>query len=444
LKARTVNVTGNNQVKDITQNMGETLIERAGRPTFVFTIAARNYLSQVSVLFDSVRKQCGEIKFCCFVVDGYDADTEIPEVLRNNVFDCRKLGIPGFEEMAFKYYVVEFATALKPYIFNYIFELEEFDSAIYFDPDIKLYSNIKWIEEELRYKSILVTPHLLDYQAYRKNYTGRKPVVDLMLYLYAGTYNLGFAAIKNDSYGQNFTDLWAEILRDQCIHDSTRALCVDQKWADFLSSFFGERLGVIKDAGANVAYWNLHERNLSRGTELDYVVNGSKLKFVHFSGIDINDKDGISAGARWKNISLIDYPEYSELFAAYKDELTKAGFQERRASMPYRYNYFENGLPINMLHRRIYAKLISEGEALNPFSVSGKLYFILNSKNILDQKLHSDSYGSRFILRLLNKLLESKFVFRLLYRLLGSKNYLAFLQTLRGITNLDANIFLIR
>jgi hypothetical protein len=101
-------------------------------------------------------------------------------------------------------------------------------------------------------------------------------------------------------------------------------------------------------------------------------------------------------------------------------------------------------LPINMLHRRIYAKLISEGEVLNPFSVSGKLYLILNSKNILDQKLHSDSYGSRFILRLLNKLLESKFVFRLLYRLLGSKNYLAFLQTLRGITNLDANIFLIR
>src|SRR4051794_31432296 len=99
----------------------EIPIEETVKPVFVFTIAAKNYLSQVSVLFASIRKQNEQIKFCCFVVDGYDEDSEIPDVLRNNVFDCRKLGIPNFEEMAFKYYVVEFATALKPFIFNYIF-----------------------------------------------------------------------------------------------------------------------------------------------------------------------------------------------------------------------------------------------------------------------------------------------------------------------------------
>src|SRR5258708_38468571 len=41
--------------------------------TFFFTIAARNYLSLVTVLFNSVKAHCGDVKFCCFVVDGFDS-----------------------------------------------------------------------------------------------------------------------------------------------------------------------------------------------------------------------------------------------------------------------------------------------------------------------------------------------------------------------------------
>lgn len=418
---------------EIKQNTGESIIAGTNQAVLIFTIAARNYLGQVSVLFDSISEQCGDIKFCCFVVDGYDADAEIPEALRNNVFDCRKLGIPSydFEEMACKYTVVEFSTALKPYIFKYIFEYKKFNSAVYLDPDFKLYNNTDWIEEELKTKSILLTPHLLNFEAYKLCYTGRIPVLDLSVFLYAGTYNLGFIAIKNDSYGKEFIDFWAEILRYQCFDDSTQALCVDQKWADFLSRFFGERVGVINDPGANVAYWNLHERNLTRDVRSNYLVNGSVLKFIHYSSIDLADNDGISANARKKNISLITYPEYRDLFSTYKDGLIKAGFKERMANMPYRYNYFENGLPITKLHRRIYTKLIDEGSVPSPFSVSGRFYSILKENKLLEQKPKSSKNGIsiisffRYVLRIL---------FWITYRLLGAKLALFILNQLRNIT----------
>jgi hypothetical protein len=424
-------------MENIRQSMDVKEIAGATGSALIFTIAARNYLGQVSVLFDSVNKQCGDAKFCCFVVDGYDDDSEIPDKLRNNVFDCRKLAIPDFEELACKYTVVEFSTALKPFIFQYIFEDQKFDGAIYIDPDIKLYSDTNWIEEELRSRSILVTPHLLDYQAYKASHKGRDPVLDLSSFLYAGTYNLGFVAIKNDAHGRDFIDIWGELLRDQCFDDITRSLCVDQKWADFLSSFFGERVGVIKDAGANVAYWNMHERNLTGDVKSNYYVNGSRLKFVHYSSIDLIDKNGISGNARYKNISLVTYPEYRELFTTYKDELIEAGFKERMASMPYRYNYFDNGLPLNKSHRWIFAKLIEEEDVPNPFSATGRFYGMLKEKNLLATKQAKGSDKTQFVSVSRNAL---KFALWFLYKLLGPMKYLLFMKKLRIVADRETKL----
>jgi hypothetical protein len=443
-----VGVAKEKEMIDTTQSTSDSITAGDDSLPFVFTIAARNYLGQVSVLLNSVRKQCGDIQFCCFVVDGYDEDADIPEVLKSNVFDCRKLGIPtyDFEEMACKYTVVEFSTALKPFIFKYIFEQLKFASAIYLDPDIKLFNNINWIVEELNSKSILLTPHLLDFEAYKLNYTGRAPALDLNEFLFAGAYNLGFVAIKYDPYGKNFIDLWAEILRDQCFADRVRSLCYDQKWVDFLSSFFGERIGVISDAGANVAYWNLHERNLSKGTKSNYFVNGSSLKFVHFSNIDLIDKDGIAVRAPYKKINLVFYPEYRELFTTYKDELKKASFKERMANIPYRYNYFDNGLRITKTHREIYAQLLGRGCVPSPFSVPGEFYCILKEKELLGNNPEFDIKAPRFsgFIFIVTKLVSatayvSRSAFLLMYKLVGPRKYLLLLKKLRNFIDIEIN-----
>lgn len=419
--------------------------EEMNNSIFIFTIVARNYLGQASVLFESIKRQCGDVRFCCFVVDGFDNKSEIPETLRNNVYDCRKLGIPYFEEMAFRYDVVEFSTSLKPYIFNYIFESEKYKSAVYFDPDIKLFDNLNWLEEALKYKSIVVTPHLLDINANSPSIAGEEHAMDLYSFLFVGTFNFGFVAIKNDSCGTAYVKWWSEVLRDNCFVEISKGLFVDQKWGDFLPSFFGERLDVLRDAGANVAYWNVHERSLTSDSELNYFVNSSRLKFVHFSSIDLANADGISSNIpTYKNINLLTYPEYKELFVTYKKELIDSGHRERKVKTPYRFNYFEDGLAINKLHRRIFSGLVKEKSFPNPFSVSGEFYSILKKNKLLEKKAMVGDAKASDISNLSSKRRAVEFIFFVMFRVLGARYYLPLLNEMRRIANLENNTFLIK
>lgn len=419
-------------------------VDEAGS-IFVFTIAARNYLGQVSVLFNSVRERCGNIKFCCFVVDGFDDSSEIPSLLEGHVFDCRHLGVAHFEEMAFKYDVVEFCTALKPYVFEHIFESTEFTRAVYFDPDIKLYGDLTWLEELFTSKSIVVTPHVLDMEASKSDGRAKPPALHIGSFLSVGTFNFGFVAVRRDSAGISFVRWWADILRDKCFIEASQGLFVDQKWADFLPSFFGEELEILRDPGANVAYWNIHERNLIRDSELNYRINGSPLKFVHYSSIDLEDEYGISSNIpKAMNINLTTYPEYRELFLTYKSELVGSGHKERKTTIPYRFNFFDDKLRINKLHRRIYAKLAAEEGMQRPFSVSGGYYYLLKKKGLLEREFALGDVRASDVPNLNRKRKLIEFAFRIAFRVLGTKYYLPLLNELRRITNLETNTFLIR
>src|SRR5262245_20149578 len=103
-------------------------------------------------------------------------------------------------------------------------------------------------------------------------------------------------------------------------------------------NFFDRKFGVIKNICSNLAYWNLHERTLTRSIGSDYLVNGSKLKFMHFSKIDKFHSICSSEGSN--PVSLLRNPEFMILYDNYIQDLLKFGFQRWRA-MPYRYDYFE-------------------------------------------------------------------------------------------------------
>lgn len=412
--------------------------------TFIFTIAAKNYLGQVSVLQKSIRRNCGNIKFCCFVVDGFDDLSEIPEDLIDNVFDCRKLGIPHFEEMAFKYDVIEFSTSLKPYIFQHIFHVEKFSQSVYFDPDIKLYDNIDWLLTSLTSKSIIVTPHLLNCSASLSTAQSRKPALPLRSFLAVGTYNFGFVAIKSDVHGREFVDWWAEVLKDECFNEFSSGLFVDQKWSEFLPSFFSEQLEICRDPGANVAYWNMHERLLSTSIEGEYLINNSPLRFFHFSGIDLSHENGIAKKlTSRKDVNLINYSEYRNIFTEYKSELLAAGHAIRSKS-PYRYNYFSDGGSINKIHRRLFAKFAYKDCSVSPFSISSNFY-----KSLMDVKLVNKDGASLPSLNISDirnistkqRILEN--LFKIALKVLGVNRYVLLLSALAKLSKLDNQLFLI-
>lgn len=127
----------------------------------VFTIVAKNYIGLAQVLEESVNAHSSDVQFYIIVSDEL---VNLPE-LPLNVLSARKaLNLPDeqWEQMAFKYNLVEFCTAIKPYCFDFFFKQKDAGKTIYLDPDILAYSSLNPIFDELGRQSILITPHILN------------------------------------------------------------------------------------------------------------------------------------------------------------------------------------------------------------------------------------------------------------------------------------------
>ncbi|HKF62945.1 MAG TPA: hypothetical protein VKB42_16390, partial [Dongiaceae bacterium] len=158
------------------------------------------------------------------------------------------------------YDVLELATSIKPLCFEHLLA-EEIDVAIYLDPDIVVFKALEAVLSAIREGyEVVLTPHILT----PLPADGKTPN-DLSI-MRAGIYNLGFAAFANTAQSRTIIAWWRRRLRTQGLADIGAGLFTDQKWIDFLPAFSAATF-IIRDPGYNVAYWNLHERTLSRGED---------------------------------------------------------------------------------------------------------------------------------------------------------------------------------
>ena len=119
-----------------------------------FSICSKNYLSQAFTLRESFIKYNPGIDFHIFLADEYDAklldEYKFIIQLSNEI-------VPGWEDMAFKYDVIEFNTSIKPFCIDYL--LKKYERVIYLDPDIYVVSSLDTIYEMLNDKDFVITPH---------------------------------------------------------------------------------------------------------------------------------------------------------------------------------------------------------------------------------------------------------------------------------------------
>ena len=139
-----------------------------------------------------------------------------------------------------------------------------------------------------------------------------------------GIYNAGFFALKNDEGGMAFLNWWKNRLIDQCYVDLKHGMFVDQKWLNLAPVFFPS-VGSLKHPGCNIAYWNLHERTLTK-KDNQYFVNERPLLFFHYSGYSMNQPELISR--HQDRTDMKDNPALKEVFALYQQTLIKNGHSE--------------------------------------------------------------------------------------------------------------------
>lgn len=312
-----------------------------------FSICAKNYLAYVRTLFASVRRSYPDVDLHLILSDRIDGTFD-PAAEIMTVVEAEDLGIDDLDDMAFRYDVTEFATAIKPHAFLYLFEKFAYDAVIFLDPDIFVTAPLTEVHRLLQAGApAVLTPHVC------------QPVADDgclpndRTFLRAGIYNLGFLALADSLEVRQVLTWWRDQHRRDCRVDLEQGLHVDQKWMDFLPSFL-DGTAILRDAGYNVAYWNLMHRPVTRDHD-GWRVGGRPLTFVHFSGVESPNPEVFSKHQNRFNVHTIG--DLKGLLDQYRREVAANGHQST-AGLAYAYGSAD-GRAITPLVRRVYREEIA-------------------------------------------------------------------------------------
>jgi len=293
--------------------------------TAVFSIISPNYRHSVRVVMASAARHHPDWDRFVLLVGGEDS---VPESF--TTVPLEDLHLPNSRQFCFRYSILELNTAVKPWMFAYLFA-RGYDRVVYIDPDVVIYSPLREIEEAPPETFLILTPHLTNY-AKGDHHPFERTI------LLAGTYNLGFLAVMRRPQLQMFLDWWQERLEFQCVVDPEHGLFVEQKWIDLVPGLF-DGVMILRHDGYNVAYWNLRQRHVA-GEGAAATVNGQPLRFLHFSGFDPVDPGMVSR----HDIALrvAETGDADKLFKDYLAAIRAAGYESSR-NAPYGFGVFTDG-----------------------------------------------------------------------------------------------------
>lgn len=126
----------------------------------LFTICSNNYMPAARVLMDSVARLHPEFQLFIGLADkmvDWDGLYDGPA----SIIEADTLNIPDFQTFSFQYDIMEFNTAIKPFLMEHLLVDQGFDRVFYFDPDILLLNRLDLLLAHFdEGASLLLTPHL--------------------------------------------------------------------------------------------------------------------------------------------------------------------------------------------------------------------------------------------------------------------------------------------
>jgi hypothetical protein len=229
---------------------------------------------------------------------------------------------------------------LKPFAAAYLRRIQSTDTLLYLDSDTRVLAPPIEILEATSRHSIVLTPHVI-----RPDLCAGTDVPTFD----SGTFNAGVFALAPTQESDRFLVWWG-----LQIADPRRAIArfyYDQAWLNLVPGFFDD-VGVLRHSGYNVAYWNFHERALTRDLKAGgWQIDGQPLVVYHFSGFKHSSPERLipqQAGIffppdpRWIQIGL----DYAELLKAAGADICE--------SWPCQFSRFADGKPVSLLHRQYF------------------------------------------------------------------------------------------
>ncbi|QIL72645.1 glycosyltransferase [Diaphorobacter sp. HDW4B] len=312
------------------------------RKRAIFTICSNNYVPMAQVLLASARRHHPEADiYLCLADECIGEPGFYPDGCE--VVTADALGIPDFREFAFRYDIMEFNTAVKPFMFRRLLERGH-SHVVYLDPDIEVFAPLEHVFQCLDDgASFVLTPHLTQPAE-------RDAFPDDIGIMRAGIYNLGFLGVGACDESDRLLRWWSKRLLHECVNEPERGIFVDQKFMDLIPGF-ADGARILRETAYNVAYWNLHQRELG-GDSGAWTVDGKPLRFFHFSGIDPRNLLRLSKyteAFRGDEISA----QLSQLMRDYAEQVLSNGYG-RVPGATYAYARFASGVRIPDVVRRIF------------------------------------------------------------------------------------------
>jgi hypothetical protein len=270
-----------------------------------------------------------------------------------------ELEIPEWPRFAFQYDAFELVCALKPSAIRYALA-RGYARVVYFDGDTQVYSGLDDLFDILASCSVVLTPHIT------------APLVEdgstssEHAFVRAGAYNAGFLGTRESTVGRCFLNWWSTKLRTTGINDLAGRSFVDQAWLDLVPGLFDE-VCIARNAGWNVGYYNLPQRNVAYESGRGFLINGEPLVFFHFSGFDPQKSAQLT---RHQNrLSLDGLPVVRRLIGEYAKLLGACG-REEYSNLAYGYATLSDGTVIRPLWREAVRTNQPELRAVqNPFDI---------------------------------------------------------------------------
>ena len=339
----------------------DATLDPASQP-LIFTIVSANYLAYARTLMESVREHHPEAERYVFLADEPIGDAESDPDLFELV-PARELSPPHYDHLAFRYSILEFNTALKPFAFRWLAGRRPSAPIAYLDPDIAVLSPLVRVFEPIASGALAVlTPHI---DAPLRD--GKQP--DESTFLRVGVYNLGFIAIGPHASRGAFLDWWANRLEFGAYVDLEFGSFTDQKWIDLVPGLFPD-VHILRSAGYNLAYWNLAVREVAATADGQLLANGEGVAFIHFSGADASHPEDFSKYQNRYDAGSIG--ALAPIYHRYLDKLA-ANDHERLSASRYAYERLRDGSTITPEMRALFRYRFDVGrpqETRDPFGLT--------------------------------------------------------------------------
>jgi glycosyltransferase involved in cell wall biosynthesis len=328
------------------------------------TIIAKNYVAQARVLARSFAEHHPEGRFWTLIIDEFtdyiDPAREPFEILTPSDVGCEP-----FEDMAMRYNVLELSTAVKPWLLRHL--MREVSGPItYLDPDIHVFGSLHELERLAGAHGVVLIPH----NSEPIPADGRRPTqIDIMI---AGVYNLGYISLAPGAEIDRLLDWWSDRLRRDCRVDPVYGYFVDQRWFDLAPGFVSD-YAIVRDSQYNVAYWNLHSRELVHDGER-YTVDGRPLAFFHFSGFDPEDPGVLSR--HQDRVEVSRDPALERILSEYAAAVLGEDYSVAH-DWPYTFDALPEGTRLDPVVRKLFIEAEGRGELTStPFDADGAEAFL--------------------------------------------------------------------